>query len=43
MLKKIVGGVIVAVCASGLAAAGLVAQSSPFKPDTSRPVVPATE
>ncbi len=37
MLKKIVGGVIVAVSLSALAAAGLSAQSAPFKPDTSRP------
>ena len=43
MLKKIVGGVIVAVSASALASAGLVAQSSPFKPDPSRPVITTAE
>ena len=41
MLKKIVGGVIVAVSLSALAAAGLSAQNSPFKPDTSRPPIHA--
>jgi kynurenine formamidase len=43
MLNKIVGGVIVAVSASVLAAAGLFAQGSPFKPDASRPVIALAE
>jgi hypothetical protein len=43
MLKKIVGGVIVAVSASAVAAVGLVAQGAGFKPDTSRPVIPQAE
>lgn len=42
MLRKI-GGAIVAISASALAAASLIAQGSSFKPDTSRPVVPAAE
>jgi kynurenine formamidase len=43
MLKKIVGGVIVAVSASALFLGSLHAQGSPFKADTSRPVIAATE
>ena len=42
MLKKIVGAVIVAVAASALSM-GLYAQGSPFKPDTSRPVIASAE
>ena len=43
MLKKIVGGVIVALSASALFLGTLHAQSSPFKADTSRPVITAAE
>jgi kynurenine formamidase len=43
MLQKIVGGLIIAVALSALARATSVAQSSPFKPDTSRPVVTQAE
>lgn len=43
MLKKIAGAVIVAVSASTLFISGLDAQNSPFKPDTSRPVIAAAE
>jgi hypothetical protein len=43
MLKKIVGGVIIAVALSALAAVGLSAQNSPFKPDTSRPLTTQAE
>src|SRR5574339_610501 len=43
MLKKIIGGVIVAVSASALFLSSLHAQGTPFKADTSRPVITAAE
>ena len=43
MLKKIAGAVVVAVSASTLFISGLDAQDSPFKPDTSRPLIAAAE
>jgi len=43
MLKKIVGAVIVSISVSALFLISLHAQGSPFKADTSRPVIAAAE